>query len=123
MNRYPPLPQEIAECSQLSNLSLRNNKLSGPLPTDLGRCTLLENIILEGNQLSGPLPASLARCKKIIWLYVHDNMLAGPIPPLHAHPLILGYRFQGNSGLTISEEEKARLVAAVPNPEAEFIWP
>ena len=64
---------------------LWNNRLSGEIPASLGSLTDLRELSLRGNALSGPIP-NLSDLPRLTHLYLHDNALSGPIPNLHSLP-------------------------------------
>ena len=66
--------------SQLEQLSLSDNQLSGSIPAALGNLSQLEWLSLSGNQLSGSIPAALGNLSQLKWLELHDNQLSGPLP-------------------------------------------
>ncbi|XP_068321413.1 receptor-like protein EIX2 [Pyrus communis] len=63
--------------SQLKNLDLSNNQLSGDFPSHL-KFPNLEHIDLSHNQLEGPFP--LWRSTSVYALYLESNIFSGPIP-------------------------------------------
>lgn len=57
-------------------LDLRDNNLSGPLPGELADLTNLHQLILSGNALTGSVPADL----NVNHLYLDHNQFSGTIP-------------------------------------------
>ena len=55
------LPEELGILTSLTELDLRDNRLSGPIPPELGNLTNLTELNLQGqnHQLSGCIPGSL----------------------------------------------------------------
>ncbi|OQY54901.1 MAG: hypothetical protein B6245_20620 [Desulfobacteraceae bacterium 4572_88] len=53
------IPPEIGNLSNLRELHLQNNSLSGAIPSNLGSLSILEKLSLQGNMLAGPLPREL----------------------------------------------------------------
>ncbi|MDE0359521.1 MAG: hypothetical protein OXN92_17520 [Gammaproteobacteria bacterium] len=50
----------MSNLSNLTDLSLSENDLSGPVPPDLGNLSNLTELHLSANDLSGPIPPELA---------------------------------------------------------------
>ena len=74
------IPAELANLSKLTKLSLSNNKLSGAIPAELGRLGLLESLDLSMNQLRGSIPGELGDLASLTSLRLLDNELSGAIP-------------------------------------------
>ena len=66
--------------TNLRELVLSDNELSGEIPVALGNLTDLEFLDLSQNELSGSIPAELAGLTNLERLYLHDNQLSGSIP-------------------------------------------
>ena len=50
---------ELGQLSQLRNLFLANNQLTGVIPAELGQLSNLELFSFRGNRLTGPVPSTL----------------------------------------------------------------
>ncbi|PUZ44256.1 hypothetical protein GQ55_8G075300 [Panicum hallii var. hallii] len=111
----PPNPSPSASSSQLAQLNLSNNLLSGPLPSTLANLTSLQTLLasnnrlaggvppevgalrrlvkldLSGNELSGPVPAAVGQCGELTYLDLSRNNLSGPIPEAIAGIRVLNY--------------------------------
>ena len=74
------IPAGLGNLSKLTKLSLSNNKLSGAIPAELGRLGLLESLDLSMNQLSGSIPGELGDLASLTSLRLLDNELSGAIP-------------------------------------------
>uniref|UniRef100_J3N1Y7 non-specific serine/threonine protein kinase n=3 Tax=Oryza brachyantha TaxID=4533 RepID=J3N1Y7_ORYBR len=66
---------------RISNLSLRNNKLSGKFPSFLQKCKNLFFLDLAHNQFSGTLPAWIGEdLPFLVFLRLRSNLFSGHIP-------------------------------------------
>jgi Leucine-rich repeat (LRR) protein len=76
-----PIPTELDSLTQLTSLGLGDNQLTGYIPTQLGNLTQLQALHLYQNQLSGSIPTQLASLTNLTMLYLGNNQLSGSIPP------------------------------------------
>ena len=74
------LPEELGILTSLTELNLRDNQLSGALPPELAGLTSLEELYLSNNGLTGVLPASLIALSGLTDLWLHDNQFSGELP-------------------------------------------
>ena len=65
---------------QVTQLSLRDNGLSGSLPAKLGQMDSLQVLSLDRNSLSGSLPVELGDLSNLTRLALNRNSLTGSIP-------------------------------------------
>ncbi|CAM8946952.1 unnamed protein product [Rhodiola kirilowii] len=70
--------------TQLVNISLLGNRLSGSIPKEIGNISTLESLVLEVNQLSGPLPPELGNLSSIKRMLLASNNFTGEIPATFA---------------------------------------
>ncbi|KAI8929607.1 hypothetical protein BC831DRAFT_275640 [Entophlyctis helioformis] len=75
------IPQTLASLTELTWLSLRNNRLEGPIPPIFDNMTKLTYLHLWENALTGPIPPSIGLLPSLKELAVNDNSLSGGIPP------------------------------------------
>ncbi len=75
------LPDELANLTQLTSLSLSDNDLNGPIPPELGQLVNLQSLFLGRNGLSGPIPPELGNLSELSDLRLYSNNLSGEIPP------------------------------------------
>ena len=76
------IPAELGSLSNLTWLSLRDNKLSGEIPAELGSLSNLEDLNLYNNPLSGEIPAELGSLSNLTSLSLGGgyNDLSGCVP-------------------------------------------
>ncbi|KAJ9559080.1 hypothetical protein OSB04_013694 [Centaurea solstitialis] len=92
------IPSDLTKLSNLEQLWLDGNALTGSIP-DFAGCPNLKIIHLENNRLSGDLPSSLADLPNLNQLYVQNNLLSGEVPSgLLNKNLVLNYT--GNVNLS-----------------------
>ena len=65
----------------LTHLGLRNNELTGPIPPELGNLSNLTELVFLYNELTGPIPPELGNLSNLTSLDLRNNQLTGPIPP------------------------------------------
>ncbi|CAO2044312.1 unnamed protein product [Urochloa humidicola] len=101
------IPDFLGAMTNLQNLTLSYNNLSGPIPptfngsviqrlwlnNQLGEAKLsgtldvipamtsLQELWLHGNQFSGPIPDAIAACKGLYTVRLNSNQLRGLVPP------------------------------------------
>ncbi|KAI3676885.1 hypothetical protein L1987_86499 [Smallanthus sonchifolius] len=69
----------ISSMSQLNQVWLQANSFTGSIP-DLSNCTNLFDLQLRDNQLTGVVPQSLMYLPKLANITVQNNKLQGPLP-------------------------------------------
>ena len=74
------IPTHLANLTNLTVLKLSGNKLSGSIPTRFGTLKLLLRLELQNNQLTGQIPTELGQVTSLESLLLHDNNLCGPVP-------------------------------------------
>ncbi|XP_028126188.1 putative receptor-like protein kinase At3g47110 [Camellia sinensis] len=75
------IPLSIGNLSNLRLLCLPYNNLEGSIPTQLGQLSKLEFLQLSVNNLSGMVPTSLYNISSIYYFSIADNQLHGILPP------------------------------------------
>ena len=75
------IPTEIGLLSDLFYLDVHNNLFTGSIPTELGKLKLLNTVWLKNNNFKGTVPTELAQIKNLQNLYLTGNdLLSGSIP-------------------------------------------
>ncbi len=98
------IPPELGNLSSLTDLSLALNQLSGSIPPELGSLSSLMTLDLYYSQLSGSIPPELGRLSNLQRLYLQGNQLSGSIPP----------ELGNLSSLQYLNLEKNRLSGSIP---------
>lgn len=108
------IPPELGKLSKLQTLDLSNNRFSGPVPETLGQLTGLQYLRLNNNSLFGAFPASLTKIPKLAFLDLSYNNLAGPIPKFPART----FNIVGNPLVCRSEspDDCPGSISSVPLP-------
>ena len=75
------MPAELGNLTNLEELYLYGNDLTGPIPPELGNLTNLKRLNLGDGRLVGSIPSELGRLTNLTRLYLALNNLTGPIPP------------------------------------------
>ncbi|KAL0334134.1 UNVERIFIED_CONTAM: putative LRR receptor-like serine/threonine-protein kinase [Sesamum angustifolium] len=90
------IPKELGYLPNLQTLDLSNNRLSGHIPESVGFLNHLQ-YLLNNNSLIGAVPLSLANLPQLAFLDLSFNNLSGPVPTLatktfniFGNPLICG---------------------------------
>ncbi|EFJ17639.1 hypothetical protein SELMODRAFT_31808, partial [Selaginella moellendorffii] len=77
-----PFLHTILLCRKLKVLDLSFNTISGEIPTDLcEKTSKLEHFAVWSNELHGPVPTTISKCSSLVTLILSFNNLQGPIPP------------------------------------------
>ncbi|XP_057797648.1 probable LRR receptor-like serine/threonine-protein kinase RFK1 isoform X2 [Salvia miltiorrhiza] len=74
------IPKGLGNLTTLTYLNLEVNNFSGTISSDLGKLINLRTLILSSNQLTGHLPASFAALTNLNDFRINDNSLSGRIP-------------------------------------------
>ncbi|WVZ87139.1 hypothetical protein U9M48_033827 [Paspalum notatum var. saurae] len=80
LNAVGTIPEELQNLTQLKNLNLAQNYLTGPLPSFLGKLTAMQYMSLGINALSGTVPKELGNLTNLISLSFSSNYLNGSLP-------------------------------------------
>ncbi|XP_031254688.1 receptor kinase-like protein Xa21 [Pistacia vera] len=74
------IPKEIENLSNLIEIGLQDNELTGSVPVTLGGLQKLQALNLEHNKLEGFIPSSLCQLNELYELQLGDNKIYGSIP-------------------------------------------
>ncbi|KAJ3106023.1 hypothetical protein HDU97_007207 [Phlyctochytrium planicorne] len=74
------LPDAVSSLTKLTSLDISGNLLEGTLPTTITNMALLQKLDLSANKLSGAIPANLLSSRALTFLDLHSNSLNGPVP-------------------------------------------
>ena len=74
------LVQELFNATNLTRLSLFENRITSSIPTEIGRLKNLTVLDLGSNELSSTIPSTISELTKLAGLSLFDNKLTGTIP-------------------------------------------
>jgi Leucine-rich repeat (LRR) protein len=76
------IPESIfSHCCRLRDLRLWSNKLTGPLSPEVSCLRVLESLFLQQNELSWVIPETLGRCTSLKKLDLSNNNFRGALSP------------------------------------------
>jgi len=75
------IPSEIGQLTNLTQLYLVDNELTGEIPSEIGNLMNLLLLEIVGNQLTGEIPSEIGQLTNLISLRLSGNTLTGEIPP------------------------------------------
>ncbi|WZY69012.1 hypothetical protein YC2023_001252 [Brassica napus] len=70
-----------ARSSNLSQINLSNNRLSGPIPGSINNLRSLQILLLGSNRFTGQIPGEIGRLKGLLKIDMSMNSLSGKVPP------------------------------------------
>ncbi|BBM97641.1 hypothetical protein MPTK1_1g07220 [Marchantia polymorpha subsp. ruderalis] len=80
MSLSGPILPEIVKLSELTDVALDNNNLTGTIP-DLKSLTKLQTLRLQNNSLGGKIPDTLGLIPNLTILNLDNNLFEGGLPP------------------------------------------
>jgi len=75
-----PIPEWVASMTNLRELSMKANRLTGTIPAFIGGLTRLQVLDLDRNSLTGPIPDEIGLLTGVDTLMLNRNLLTGTIP-------------------------------------------
>ena len=99
-NLVGPIPQELANLSNLERLHLQSNELTGEIPPVLGNLSNLVWLFLDDNQFTGSIPSDLGNLSSLMLLTIEENNLTGPLPSELGGLPNLGWLYLSGNQLT-----------------------
>ncbi|KAL3684444.1 hypothetical protein R1sor_002466 [Riccia sorocarpa] len=97
--------------SEIQKLKLSHMNISGPIPANISNLVDVTEIYLDNNNLEGTIPKSLVSLPKLRRLALDNNKLTGEIPIEFQNKE--GFTFTGNPGLYVT---RPGTNAPVPGP-------
>ncbi|KAK4373607.1 hypothetical protein RND71_008991 [Anisodus tanguticus] len=74
------IPSNICQLRELKGLSISSNNITGEIPKNIGCLSKLEDFYIGDNPITGTIPTSLGNISTLQNLYCGSNHLEGPIP-------------------------------------------
>ncbi|KAK1422755.1 hypothetical protein QVD17_18041 [Tagetes erecta] len=74
------IPKELGNITTLTTLDLEANRLSGTVPSELGRLPNLNSLRLSSNRFTGRLPTTLGQLRNLTDFRINENNFSGSIP-------------------------------------------
>ncbi|KAF8049847.1 hypothetical protein N665_2110s0006 [Sinapis alba] len=84
-----PIPGSIKNLRSLQILLLGSNRFTGQIPSEIGRSLL--KIDMSSNNLSGKIPPEFGDCQSLTYLDLSHNQISGQIPVQISQIRILSY--------------------------------
>lgn len=88
----------LATLSNLQDLNLSNNRLSGPVPGNLQ--ISIRNLWLNDNELTGDIPSQMGNLSNLHTLRLNNNALSGGIPASFTSLTAIKWLYLNNAGLS-----------------------
>jgi hypothetical protein len=107
----------LGNLTNLTNLNLGSNDLTGQIPAELSTLTRLNTLDLRYNHLESTIPAALGSLTGLRYFYLNANKLAGPVPASLANLTLLSYTDIGYNALYTSD---AALVTFLNSKDADW---
>ncbi|KAI7994586.1 Receptor-like protein 35 [Camellia lanceoleosa] len=75
-----PIPSEMGNMTQLTELDLHNSGFQGPIPREMGNMTQLKELDLSQNLFECPIPSEMGNMTRLTELHLSSNAFACEIP-------------------------------------------
>ncbi|KAL7262909.1 hypothetical protein ACSBR1_001138 [Camellia fascicularis] len=73
--------ESLSDCTQLQDLILNSNQLSGELPTSLSNLsTVLVRFCIDNNLFTGSFPIGIEKFQNLMTMSIERNFFTGPLP-------------------------------------------
>ncbi|XP_076885075.1 putative LRR receptor-like serine/threonine-protein kinase At4g30520 [Bidens hawaiensis] len=106
------IPVGLGHLPKLQTLDLSNNVLTGHVPESLSLLNSLQYLRLNNNSLSGTIPLSLASVPQLALLDLSNNNLSGPVPKFAART----FNVLGNPMICGSHANQGCYGSTLPEP-------
>ncbi|KAE8780341.1 putative LRR receptor-like serine/threonine-protein kinase [Hordeum vulgare] len=84
-------PDSIANCTNLTYMSLWGNNFTGKIPAGIGKLAVLETLILGKNKFDRQIPPDLTNCGRLQFLDISSNMFGGDVQQIFGNFTSLKY--------------------------------
>ncbi|GKV51209.1 hypothetical protein SLEP1_g57878 [Rubroshorea leprosula] len=81
----------VGKMTNIVQLNVSHNRLSGGIPRTLGDCLMLEGLWMGDNLFEGGIPSSFNNLKSLVMLDLSNNKLSGKIPEYFQNFSLLQY--------------------------------
>ncbi|XP_010529317.1 PREDICTED: leucine-rich repeat receptor-like serine/threonine-protein kinase BAM3 [Tarenaya hassleriana] len=85
------LPASIGNFSSLQILQLGSNRFTGQIPEEIGGLKSVLKLDMSRNNFSGKLPPGIGSCQSLTYLDLNHNQMSGPIPVQITQIKVLNY--------------------------------
>ncbi|KAG8365051.1 hypothetical protein BUALT_Bualt18G0062800 [Buddleja alternifolia] len=96
------IPEEIGNLSNLMEISLLENELTGKIPFTVRYLQNLQGLRVTNNKLEGPIPDGLCDMHSLVGLYLSQNRFSGSIPECLENVTSLRHLFLASNMLNSS---------------------
>ncbi|XP_057416805.1 putative receptor-like protein kinase At3g47110 [Lotus japonicus] len=94
------IPSGLGNLNNLIGLDLEYNLLTGTIPSSFGKFQKMQSLTLNLNKLSGEIPSSIGNLSQLFQLDLSSNFLEGSIPPSLGNCHELQYLALSHNNLT-----------------------
>ncbi|VAH44187.1 unnamed protein product [Triticum turgidum subsp. durum] len=84
-------PDSIAQCVNLTYMSLWGNNFTGIIPAGIGKLAVLETLILGNNEFDRQIPPELTNCGRLQFLDMSTNKFGGDVQQIFGNFTSLKY--------------------------------
>ncbi|CAA3033659.1 probable LRR receptor-like serine threonine-kinase At3g47570 [Olea europaea subsp. europaea] len=94
------IPNEFGNMSNLFDLDIGGNKLTGTIPKILGQLRKLQKLRLDANKLQGSVPVNICNLENLYYLDLSINQLSQQLPTCLGHLTFLREIYLDDNSLT-----------------------